>query len=101
MDTTLLDSLEVTNDLKLVPDIFNAVQRLHASKYGQLATASVGESPQPQLETTTSATVTWIRYRRISDQAQFQSFAHSRQGIRGGSFGITLVSAAFARTHSS
>ena len=42
-----------------------------------------------------------IRYRRISDQAQFQSFAHAGQGSRGGSFGITLVSAAFARTHSS
>ena len=56
---------------------------------------------QLRLETTSSDTVTWIRYRRISDQAQFQSFAHSPQGIRGGSFGITLVAAAFARTHSS
>ena len=60
-----------------------------------------GRTPNLSLKLQTSATVTLIRYRRISDQAQFQSFAHSRQGIRGGSFGITLVSAAFARTHSS
>ena len=62
-----------------------AVQRYIAPQYGQLAVASVGENPQPQLETTTSATVRLIRYRRISDQAQFQSFAHAGQGSRGGS----------------
>ena len=45
----------------------------------------------PQLETTAFA----------SDRAQLQSFAHAGQGSRGGSFGIALVSAAFARTHSS
>ena len=46
MDTTLLDSLEVTDHFKLVPGICNVVQRLHASKYGHLATASVGGAPR-------------------------------------------------------
>ena len=63
--------------------------RPERAQYGQLATASVEENPQPQLDPT------------ASHQAQLQCFAHARQGSRGGSFAITLVSAAFARTHSS
>ena len=54
MDTTLLDSLEVTDHFKLVPGICNVVQRLHASKKGLWQQHQSEEPPQHQLETTRS-----------------------------------------------